>query len=69
MGCFIRINSQYKMENIMEVMTNILKLFGTNKNIIEKANKNMDKFKNNNCYWLELTNKFGEYSVTIYTRT
>lgn len=64
--CYIGIKSKYNVGNVMEIMNNIMKIFGTNKNIIEQANNEIEKFKNNNCFWLGLTNKYGQFFVTIY---
>ena len=59
-------NQNYKTENIMEVFTRILKVLGTKEKIIEEANKYMEKYKENKSNYIGLTNKNGEYFVTLY---
>ena len=53
----------------MEVLTRILEVLEIKKEIIEEANDHMENYKDNSCYWLGLTNKYGEYFATIYYDT
>lgn len=66
MSCYIGLSSDYNLGNIMEVMNNILKIFNTDEKIILDANERMKKYKENECYWLGLTNKYGVYFATLY---
>ncbi len=66
MSVYLSINQNYKTENIMEVFTRILKVLGTKEKIIEEANKYMEKYKENKSNYIGLTNKNGEYFVTLY---
>ena len=68
-SCYIGINNKYNIKNIMEVLTRILEVFETKKEIIEETNDYMEKYKDKRCYWLGLTNKYGEYFATIYYDT
>ena len=66
MSCYIGIKSIYNVGNIMEVMVNIFKVFNTDEEIIKEANTFMEEFKQNECYWIGLTNDYGKYYATIY---
>jgi hypothetical protein len=66
MSCYIGIKKIYNVGNIMEVFINILKVFHTDEKIIEESNEFMKQYKDNECYWIGLTNDYGKYYATIY---
>ena len=66
MSCYIGLKIIYNVGNIMEVFVNILKVFNTDEKIIQDAKIFMEQYKENECYWIGLTNEYGKYMATLY---
>lgn len=63
---YLNVYEKTKLENVMEVFTKILKVFNTKDKVIDEANEYMKKYKDHRCYYIGLTNKYGEYFATLY---